>query len=81
MKLVKPRVQPAKTATIKFDRAELEFLAALMQKLGGRPEGTRGHADRLRRILEDDLGYDWDHIVKTQAYKAMGNSAGINFKD
>ena len=81
MKLVKPRAEPAASATIEFDRAELEFLAALMQKLGGRPEGTRAHADKLRHILEDDLGYDWDHIVKTQAYKAMGNSAGINFKD
>ena len=79
MKLVKHNV--VKTATIEFDNEELEFLAAIMQKIAGRPEGTRGIASRLVDLLEN-LGFDFEYVQQTHAYKSMDRDRpGIFFKD
>lgn len=80
MKLVKPRAEPAASATIEFNRAELEFLAAVVQKIGGSPTGARKHSDRLRSLLED-LGYEWEYVERTDAYRSCVSSAGIMFSD
>ena len=70
----------AETATITFDKAELEFLATIMQHVGGDPLGVRGSANRLNEILVK-LGYDWPHITKTAAWAAIRSGSTIQFDD
>ena len=80
MKLESSAPGPARTATITFDTKELEFLAVIMQKIGGDPCKIRGHAHRLARVL-NDLGYDWDYLKTTEAFKVARAGDAIHFDD
>jgi hypothetical protein len=81
MKLVDRTPTKPATATICFTLAELEFLKVLMQRVGGNPTGTRGHADRLDALLTE-LGFTYDDIKTTDAYNAMSaKSSGFYFED
>lgn len=80
MKLESSAPGPARTATITFDTKELEFLAVVMQKIGGDPGKIRGHAHRLARVL-NDLGYDWDYLKTTEAFKVARAGDAIHFDD
>lgn len=68
------------TATITFDRAELEFLKTVMQRIGGNPTGTRGHAERLDELLTD-LGMTYAHVKTTEAYAALRLDGSLYFLD
>ena len=80
MKLEKKILPPmvAESATITFDKPEMEFLATILQHIGGNPKGPRGHADRLRLMLAD-LGYNFDHLEHTETYKICRTEYGIVF--
>lgn len=71
MKLEKADMPPvtANSATITFDRTELEFLAAIMSRIAGRPEGPRGNANLLADVLRS-LGYKSNSMV--QSSRAQG---------
>lgn len=68
----------AETATITFNKSEMEFLSTILQHIGGNPAGPRGHADRLNDMLRG-LGYTWEHMEKTEAYRCSRTEYGIMF--
>ena len=80
MKLESSMHGPARTATITFTSKALEFLAVIMQKIGGDPYKIRGHAHRLAHIL-DGLGYDWGYLKTTEAFKVARAGDVIHFDD
>jgi|APCry1669189000_1035189.scaffolds.fasta_scaffold43525_3 hypothetical protein len=80
MKLEAATHTVAQTATITFDREELEFLGAIMNKIGGSPTGIRRHSYKLDKILAN-LGYTWDYIKETEAYIKARDGEYIHFED
>ena len=77
MKLVAKSNARVSSAAIEFNSEELEFLAALVQRIGGKPEGVRGNADKLLNMLEK-LGYHLDNVRETKAYVHMEGSIRFN---
>ena len=72
MKVVSKNTARVSSAAIEFNSEELEFLASLVQRIGGRPSGIRGNSDRLMNILTE-LGYI-NGVRDTKAYIFMEGS-------